>query len=384
MPIKKNAKNNNDPDTPEDPRFRVIGRSEYGRYIENILENIDLAIFMITPDGLIAYWNSRMETFFAPRENVLGRPLIDVFPQFSEESAGIIWKEVLDKNVIKEGRTTEARRFQLALPDGSEVPCHVRAFPVRDPSGATFGAGMAIRDISHDVLMEEELLINAKTTGLADLGASLAHEIRNPLNSLSLNLQFLREELEESGSGLKHDKAWNLVQGEIDRLNALLKEFMEFSRPRRTRQELINPNSVIAEALELLAQQARQKEIEVIVEYGTLPEILMDRSKLIQTIYNIALNAIESLQKGGRLEVVTFRRREWVCIRIEDNGPGIEEDNMEKLFDLFFTTKEEGTGLGLTIASRFIEDQLGHITADSSPGKGAAFTIYLPVKIISK
>jgi PAS domain S-box-containing protein len=371
------------PGDSSDPRFRVISSPDYCRYLENIIENVDLAVFMVAQDGRIAYWNARMEQLFAPREEVLGKQLTEVFPQFGEASAGVVWEDVLKKNVVGEGRTIEVRRYPLVLPSAAEIPCHVRAFPVKDPSGVMLGAGMAVRDISEEIRMEEQLLLNARTTSLAHLGASLAHEIRNPLNSLSLNLQLLREELEESGKAAGHEKAWAMVQSEIQRLNLLLKEFQEFSRPQQTKMEILNPNSVIAEALELLAQQARQKNIAVIVEYGELPEILVDRSKLVRALYNIALNAIEAVPESGRIEVVTFRRGQWVGLKIEDNGPGISGEELPKIFELFYTTKENGTGLGLTIASRFIEEQHGHITADSKPGKGAAFTIFLPVKIVS-
>lgn len=367
-----------------DPRFRVIDRSEYSRYIENILENIDLAIFMIVPGGEISFWNSRMEVLFGSREGAIGKNLREVFPQFAEESSGIVWEDVLIRNVLGEARTIEVKRFPVDLPGGEKLPCSIRAFPVHDENGIRLGACTVIRDVSREVMLEEEVLHKAKTRSLAHMASSLAHEIRNPLNSLSLNLQLLREELAEQGNAGAQNKTWNIVQNEINRLNTLLKDFMEFSKPRSPRLEKMNPNNVITEALGLLAEQARQKDIEIIVEYGNLPEILLDQSKLAGAFYNIALNAIEILDRAGRMEVITFRRGDWVGIRIQDNGPGIPEDEIEHVFDLFFTTRDKGTGLGLTIASRYIEEQHGHITVDSTPGKGAAFTIYLPVKIVSE
>jgi len=351
--------------------------------MENVIESIDLALFAVNTEGAITVWNRAMARDILPKEQAIGKHLLDAFPHFREENQGILWGDVILKHVMMEGRAIDVRRYKMTTRSGAEAPFDIRAYPLVGRGEKILGAVVVMSNVKDRVELEEQLILNARTTSLSNLGASLAHEIRNPLNSISLNVQLLKEQLQAPSSPDKETlvATINALLAEIGRLNLIVKDFLEFSKPLHMRSELVNPNEVIGGALELLKEEMRQKNISVVVDFGELPEILMDRNQITQVFHNIALNAVQALDSGGRLEITSRRRGDWVTIEFADNGPGIAENELPKVFDLFFSTKKEGTGLGLAIASKIVESHHGHISVKSKLGEGAVFTVSLPVKI---
>jgi PAS domain S-box-containing protein len=363
----------------------TFSHSEYLEQIESLVESIDLAIFALNRHGNVIVWNAAMERYFMTREEALGKHVLTVFPSFKTEQQGVNWGDVILRNVIEEGRSIEVRRYRLDTRLLDNYPFDVKVFPLTSRDGKTSGAVVLLHDVKEQIEMEEQQILNARTTSLSNLGASLAHEIRNPLNSISLNVQLLREKLMQLDDKKRDEvlKNTGTLLDEIERLNLIIKDFLEFSRASGMRNELLNPNEIIGSMLELLREDARRKDIEIIVDFGDLPEVLLDRNQIRQVFYNISLNAIQAMEKGGRLEIVSERRGDWVVVGFADNGPGIHESDLSRIFDLFYTTKEGGTGLGLAIAGRLVENHHGHIAIDSRPGSGSTFSVFLPVKIVS-
>ena len=363
----------------------TFSHSEYLEQIESLVESIDLAMFALNRHGNVIVWNAAMERYFTTREEALGKHVLTVLPSFKAERQGVNWGDVILRNVIEEGRSIEVRRYRLDTRLMDNYPFDVKVFPLTTRDGKTSGAVVLLHDVKEQIELEEQQILNARTTSLSNLGASLAHEIRNPLNSISLNVQLLREKLMQLDDEKREEvlKNTNTLLEEIERLNLIIKDFLEFSRSSGMRNELLNPNEIIGSMLELLREDARRKDIEIIVDFGDLPEVLLDRNQIRQVFYNISLNAIQAMEKGGRLEIVSERRGDWVVVGFSDNGPGIPESGLSRIFDLFYTTKEGGTGLGLAIAGRLVENHHGHIAVDSRPGKGSTFSVFLPVKIAS-
>lgn len=364
----------------------AFSHSEYLEQIESVVESIDLAIFALNRRGNVIVWNAAMERHFGGREEALGKHVLTVFPAFKTEQQGVNWENVLLRNVIEEGRSVEVRRYRIDTRVSDQHPFDIKAFPLSSRGSEANGAVVLLRDVKEQIELEEQQLLNARTTSLSNLGASLAHEIRNPLNSISLNVQLLREKLGKEQEENREEllKNVDVLLGEIRRLNLIIKDFLEFSRPSSMRNELVNPNEIIDSMLELLKEDARRKNVEIIVDFGALPEVMLDRNQIKQVFYNIALNAIQATVEDGRLEIVSRRRGDWVVVEFSDNGPGIAEGDLSRIFDLFYTTKEKGTGLGLAIAGKLVENHHGHIGVDSRAGEGAKFSVFLPVKIISR
>jgi two-component system sensor histidine kinase PilS (NtrC family) len=366
--------------------FTVVPERDYVAYIENVVESLHLPVFAIDHAGVVTVWNRAMEGVFSPKDKALGIPLTDALPQMAEEREGIVWTDVLVSNVIGEGRDVEARRFELATTDGPR-PFNILASPIRSPGGQLLGSVISLREVAREVAREEDLLFAAKTTSLASLAASLAHEIRNPLNAISMNMQLLREAIGQSNEFEKPEttrKTVDIVLSEVSRLDKLLKDFLGFAKPSPTRLSIGSLNETVRETLDLLREPARKKSIDLVVEFGDLPDLLHDTDQIRQVVFNLLLNSFEAAAEGGRVELVTGRRGDWARIRITDNGPGMDEKDVERMFELFYTTKEKGSGLGLAIARRLVEAHNGRISYETAEEGGAAFSVYLPVKIISK
>ncbi len=366
--------------------FEAFSPSEYGELVESVVESIDIAVFAVNRQGNGVVWNRAMERYFIAHDEAVGKHLLTVFPGFKTEQQGVKWRDVLLKNVIKEGRSIEVHRYKLPTRVTEAHPFDIKASPLKSRGGKISGAVMLLADVRERVELEEQQILTARTTSLSNLGASLAHEIRNPLNSISLNVQLLRERILKLNVEEKDEltKSADVLLNEIERLNLIVKDFLEFSRPSSMRNVMANPNDVIGPMLELLKEDARRKDIEVIVDYGKLPEVMLDRNQMTQVFYNIALNAIQVMDKGGKLEIVSRRRGDWVVVEFTDNGPGIAQENLSRIFDLFYTSREKGMGLGLAIASKLTENHHGHIAVNSLEGKGTTFSVFLPTKIVSE
>ena len=351
-------------------------------YLENILESLDQSIVVIDNQEKVVIWNSAMEELFFSKDDALGQRLSSLIPRFWEEYRGLIWGKIFVNEVLKQGCNRQSSRFPLQVKGKKIRYFDLKGTPLRTVEGNILGAILVMNDITDNLFLENQLLRQARTTSLANLGASIAHEIRNPLNSISLNIQLFKEWLLEPEEASQEEMIETLdnVLGEIHRLDELIRYFLRFSRPPDPLLEPQDPNVSVQQAITLLEEQARKSDVEIISCYNKLPKVALDRNQLSQAIYNLSLNAIQALkeQGGGKLEILTQDNNDYVIIEIKDNGLGLASEEKDKLFDLFFTTKEDGSGLGLPIANEIVERHNGKIVAENNLDRGACFTIYLP------
>ena len=209
----------------------------------------------------------------------------------------------------------------------------------------------------------------------------LVHEIRNPLNSVSLNLQLIEEDL-LSVEIQEADKALNRIRrirSEIERLNQILTDFRRFTElpPLSFRQ--CNLGMLIEEVLEFTEPEAQSRNIKVIREVQELPSIKLDPDQFKQALWNLIINAAQAMENGGTLTVRTSGLGDNIHIDVQDTGEGVSPDVADRMFDLFFHTKENGTGVGLAIVKRVIEAHGGRVSATSQPNQGSTFSIALPI-----
>lgn len=223
-------------------------------------------------------------------------------------------------------------------------------------------------------VMGENVKRVEKMAVIGEMAAGLAHEIKNPLASLSGAVQLLRDDVPYDP---EHDKLMQIVLREADRLSTLVTEFLIFARPQQGRVEVFQLDKVIAETVGLFEQDYTCREkIEFKAVYLPDIHVEMDHGQLRQVLWNLLLNAAESIKETGTIDVVMYcPDNEYVCIKISDNGCGIPENIMPDIFDPFFTTKKRGTGLGLSIVHRLLEFCNSQLYVDSKLGKGTAFTI---------
>ncbi len=225
---------------------------------------------------------------------------------------------------------------------------------------------------------EAQLIRSDKLAALGQLAAGIAHEIRNPLTSINILIHSLTENF-PSGNSSREDL--KVIEEEINRINEIVDQFLRFAKPAPPLLGKAEVLSIFEETLQLLRPQIEKQGILVQKEFQPLPPILMDREQMKQAILNLLLNAVQAMPKGGHLALKGHIPEEdrWVQLSIQDSGVGIPGEDIDKLFDPFFSTKEGGMGLGLSIAHRIIDQHDGKIEVESAPAKGTLFTVWLPI-----
>jgi len=231
--------------------------------------------------------------------------------------------------------------------------------------------------------INKQLVRSAQMASLGQLSANIAHEIRNPLTSIKMRLYSLQEELKNHPAA-KEDT--HVIGEEIDRMERVIQSFLDFARPPTPNLEKCDIHPVLEGTIQLLSPKVEAQGVKVQKRWeAPSPELEIDREQMRQAFLNLMLNAIEAMPQGGTLDISTSIRKgvrthvPFLEIEFKDTGSGILPETKGKLFEPFFTTKETGTGLGLFIASRIIQMHKGVITADSERGRGARFTVRLPV-----
>jgi len=226
---------------------------------------------------------------------------------------------------------------------------------------------------------EAQLIRSEKLAALGQLAAGIAHEIRNPLTSINILIHSLRDSFSSNNS---HREDLQVIEEEIDRINKIVDQFLRFARPSPPLLEKAEISSVFEETLQLLRPQIEKQRISVQKNFGSLPLINIDKEQMKQVVLNLLLNAIQAMPGGGRLQLAGRmpRGNRWIQLSIQDSGMGIPPQDMDKLFDPFFSTREGGIGLGLSIAHRIIDQHHGRIEVESTPEKGTLFTIWLPLE----
>ncbi len=243
--------------------------------------------------------------------------------------------------------------------------------------------------------MERQMHTAERLSALGTLAAAMAHEIRNPLEALDLNLALL----ERSMAALKleapeDDKTGKYVRSSnrrSSRLAAIVENFLSFARPSSASSTEIRLDAMLRQIVDLLYNQARSREVKLELSTEGNPIVFGSEDQLKQAILNLLINSLEAMPNGGSLRITAGITRhqgaagsqDLAVVRIQDTGVGIPQDQMARLFDPFFTTRPKGTGLGLTIVHRVIHEHKGSIRVASIPGEGTTFTIELPLHVPS-
>jgi signal transduction histidine kinase len=236
------------------------------------------------------------------------------------------------------------------------------------------------RHLSERRRLEAEMGRRERLAALGDVAAAFAHEVRNPLNAVSMGLQRLHAEFAPEPAA-EYARFVELMQGEVRRLNAIVEQFIGLARPLPLKPAAFAVDELLRELAALVEGQARDAGVTVRLTGGSaLPPLVADRDHVKQVLLNLVLNAVQAMAEGGG--VVTLgaeAARDAVTLTVADTGPGISPDVRARIFDPYFTTRRGGLGLGLTIARRIVEAHGGTLTVDSEPGRGARFRVTLPL-----
>lgn len=281
---------------------------------------------------------------------------------------------------VKPGKKISKESFEsvLALSHQASLAIH-HAFRYKELKDLSEKMEERIKKVQDELKKtEKELFRSEKLAALGQLAAGFAHEIRNPLTSINLLIQSLKEKLPEEGI-YREDLA--VIEGEIIRINEIIDQFLRFAKPSEPFFEKMKVVPILEEVIQLLKLQIEKQKVIVKKEFSDLPPIIIDKEKIKQVFLNIILNAIQAMPNGGELKLKCQLSEDscFVKIQFRDSGVGIPHDDMARLFDPFYTTKDNGTGLGLSIVHRIIDQHQGRIEVDSILGEGSLFTVWLPI-----
>ncbi|MEC4890275.1 MAG: ATP-binding protein [Nitrospira sp.] len=250
--------------------------------------------------------------------------------------------------------------------------------------GRPVGVIVLLKDVTELLDLERRVRVADKLTGLHTLSAGVAHELRNPLSAIDLNLHLLEQELQGgSRSAAVVDKYLHVLNAETRRLGAILDNFMKFARPGTLRLHAVDTGQLLSHIMSLLRYEAQDHHIQLKSNTSDpLPAIMGDETEISQVLVNVIVNAFQAMPEGGLCQVAArgckADEKEWVELTVQDSGVGIKQDELPRLFEPFYTTKAAGSGLGLAIAYRIVEDHGGTIQVSSTTGRGTTVVIRLP------
>jgi len=348
---------------------------------KNIVQSITGGLLTTDLEGKITFFNSAAE-------EITGYNYHDVHHLKIEEALPFL----KDKKGIIEDRSNPDHlpfRFESEFKrqDGDILYLGFSISLLRDSRGEELGKILTFQDLTKFKEMEEHIKMVDRLAAVGRLSAGIAHEMRNPLASVSGSIQVLKDELELKG---RNKRLMNIAMRETDRLNSLITDFMLFAQPGLGKKEIVDITEIIRYTLDGFVNSPEwNNDIEVSRDFSENIKVEADTKQMEQVFWNLFNNAVQAMPEGGHLTIevrslgsITDNQLPSSNISeivVADTGCGIPKENLDKVFDPFFTTKDRGTGMGLAIAYRIIESYKGKITVKSEVGEGTAFTIYLPV-----
>ncbi len=345
---------------------------------ESIVESVNIGLLAVDLEGRVTRCNSSLEEMLGiQREEAIGKHVEELFAEdFAETLQQVLGGE---RWRLKELR--HIYKMHTATHDGRPLIVNIAVAPLQSEASGRTGALVVIEDVTSRVRLEEQLQQREKLSSIGLLAAGVAHEVNTPLTGVSSYTQMLLGMLPETDP--KH-ALLQKVRRQADRASNIVNNLLNFSRTGgATEFTEVNVHRVLDDTLQLLEPQFRRNQIEIVRSYEEeLPKASGNAGKLQQVFTNLLLNARDAIVDGGRISLATSSSEEDEAITIEvtDTGIGIAPENVAKIYDPFFTTKGvgRGTGLGLAITYGIVQEHSGHITVESTPGRGTTFRITLP------
>ena len=350
--------------------------------LESVMDNLEDAVALFSPRGELIFCNKAMSSL-QPRA-------MDALPPDS------LVKQIVERTLA--GRKSQGPVSISGLDAADTAERLLVTHAIEDTGGRFLGAMLVARNISYLSQVHSTLNYSRKLAALGRLMAGVAHEVKNPLNAMTIHLELLKQKLArqpvtagvsdpgsripDSGFASAPDvtKHVDIISKEIRRLDEVLNGFLKFARPDELKLQPVHLATLISDIQTSVAPEAERRRISMKIECpDTLPEINADPGMLSQALLNLALNACQAMPDGGTLKLschVASRRP--IEIDIEDSGVGIPPEHLSKIFDLYFTTKEQGSGIGLSMVYRIVQLHDGEVEVQSTPGRGTRFRLIFP------
>ena len=335
--------------------------------MSTVLDTLREGVLVLTDDGRVAYANPAAQAMTGLDPAVLSG---DESPRFPPELAAALAPVA--------GAGASSREIEVAYPEPRILRLHLAQ--VEGPAQGQPLRVAVLADISSERVQAEDRVESERIDSIMTLAAGVAHEIGNPLNALTLHLHLLRKRLGALGKeGEKSLETVGILEGEVRRLDGIVRNFLGAVRPVRPNLGETRMLEVVAASLALLKDQMEQLGVRATVEVaGEVPAILADRDQVQQALFNVLKNALEAMDRGGDLTLRVRSEDDWVALEVADTGVGIPADKLTRVFDAYYTTKSDGSGLGLLIVLRILRAHGGRVDVSSEPGKGTTVTLRFP------
>ncbi|MCK5739749.1 PAS domain-containing protein [bacterium] len=337
-------------------------------YSKNILEHMGDAVIAIDRQHRIILFNQAARRLFqAPSGEILNRTaeLLDGF------SLTPLY------NALENGRTIFDEEMNAVI-NQRHLVLLISTSVLLDPDGQVDSAFAVIKDLTEKRILEARVQRQEKLTAMGQLASGVAHEIRNPLNAIGMISQRLAVEFKPTEDDAEYRDLTRTVVSEVRRINDIIQQFLHFARPPKLNLIPGDLNDTVKATVLLVSAQAEAKNCRIQTDFQKLPTIAFDPNQMKQAFLNLLQNSIEAVDEQGDIQISTAVKKRDIQIVITDNGNGIPPEKQSKIFNLYFTTKPTGTGLGLSFVHQVISQHNGQIEVDSAPGQGTTFTIFLP------
>jgi two-component system, NtrC family, sensor kinase len=370
----------------EDLAYEVAMRSheieEQRRFTTLVIDSLPVGLYVVDRHYRIQIWNRKREmgTQGLKRDEVVGRPIFDVLTRQPPEELRGEFDQVFE--------TGEIQQIELEVGTGDERRSYrISKIPMRlDGDDITH-----VITIGEDVTLwhtvQQQILQSEKLAAIGQLAAGIMHEINNPLATISACVAALENAVSDAPGAIRSGASeyLEIIDKEVQRCTNIVDGLLDFSRPKGKAKRVVRVGALLEDTLFLLKHHKGFRKLDVRLDIDpTLPDVFANAEQLIQAFMAIMLNAIDAMENGGELKVKNGRnphREDEVVVEFQDSGVGIPRSELVKIFEPFYTTKPQGrgTGLGLSICYGIIEQHGGRVEAESMPGRGSTFRVFLPV-----
>jgi len=338
-------------------------------FSDNVVENMPIGLLAVDADGRIASFNQTAESVLrlSSRE-VVGQNATAVLPQQLE----CLTREIGNNREVVE------KEIECPLEEGKTIPMDVSVSLLEGDDHTFLGHIILFRDLTEVQSLKREIERNQRLASLGRLAAGIAHEIRNPLSSIKGFATYFKERYKEVP---EDQKTAEIMVHEVDRLNRVIGQLLEFARPMSVQKKLTSIQTVIQHSLKMIERDAQAKNVDINTDLSPdVKDISIDPDRITQVLLNLYLNAIEAMDGGGSLtvELSPDEHTQRVKIAVSDTGFGIKKEDLVHIFDPYFTTKQSGTGLGLAIVHKIVESHKGEARVESEVGQGTTVSLFIP------
>ena len=338
--------------------------------LDQILTNLQDGIMLFTRAGRAVLVSASVERFLLKdRHGILGAEVREIFDR--ESLLGRTVRDAFDGGIalVQEGITTET---------GRHIEVSLDFIHDEHASANALGALLTLHDLESVQEIESELELSRRMAAIGRLTSGVGHEVKNPINAIVVHLELLRNKLDSSDArALRH---LEIIESEIQRLDRVVQTLVDFSRPVELRLQENDLRSVVTSVLMLASADLETRSVQVVSRLPAHPVIVkVDTDLLRQALLNVILNGAQAMSQGGVIEVRLIEDGRNAMLSVRDEGEGIPEDLREKIFDLYFTTKKDGSGIGLAMTYRIMQLHNGSVDVESVPGEGTTFTFRIPL-----